>query len=215
MTPTIQQSSAPIARPRLLELSRQVTVDFQPDADFDERRRCPSHGFLPFVGQYYGRSSAYPGSLRIQEIKIIAFVYDPGSRFHPNLSARAVSVRWPPGHASPHDDAAAGSRSTSTGFTPVGRPIHPWEASSSRRGRHIEAPACTLVAPSCLSTVKRRNRSYPFHVSPRPSPDCPPAFQKHCFDEAAPTLSRRELTFRSIGVFSIGPTFQACERTIL
>jgi hypothetical protein len=74
-TPTIRQSSARVAPPRLLELSRQVAVDFQPDADFDERRRCPGHGFLPFMDQYHRRSSAYPGSRRIQEIKIIAFVY--------------------------------------------------------------------------------------------------------------------------------------------
>jgi hypothetical protein len=46
----------------------------------------------------------------------------------------------------------------------------------------------------------------------RAIPNFPSVWQ--CFD-AAPTLSRRELTFRSIGVFSIGPTLQACERTIL
>jgi hypothetical protein len=101
MTPTIHQSSAPIAQPRLLELSRQVAVDFQPDADFDERRRCPGHGFLPFLGQYHIRSSAYPGGVWIQEIKIIAFVYDPGSRFHPDLSARPTGIVLPCQHAEP------------------------------------------------------------------------------------------------------------------
>jgi hypothetical protein len=45
--------------------------------------------------------------------------------------------------------------------------------------------------------------------------DFSPVFQKHCFDAAAPTRSRREPTLRSIGVFNIGPAFQACERTIL
>jgi hypothetical protein len=109
MTPTIDQSSAPIARPRLLELSRQVAVDFQPDADFDERRRCPSHGFLPFLRQYHSRSSAYLGRLGIQEIKIIAFVYDPGSRFPPNLSAHPPGIALPAQHADPHD-YPAGSR---------------------------------------------------------------------------------------------------------
>jgi hypothetical protein len=77
MTPTLDRASARVARPRLLELSRQVAVDFQPDADFDERRRCPGHGLLPFMDQYRSRSSPYPGSRWIQEIKIIAFFYGP------------------------------------------------------------------------------------------------------------------------------------------
>jgi hypothetical protein len=106
MTPTVYQSSAPVARPRLSELSRQVAVDFQSDADFDERRRCPGHGFVPFLGQYRSQWSAYPGGPRIQEIKIIAFVYDPGSGCHPDPSGRPTGTALPSQHADPHDDPA-------------------------------------------------------------------------------------------------------------
>jgi hypothetical protein len=50
VTPTIHQSSAGVARPRLSEFSRQVAVDFQPNADFDEGGRCPGHRcFLSWV----------------------------------------------------------------------------------------------------------------------------------------------------------------------
>ena len=124
MTPTIRQSSARVARPRLLELSRQVAVDFQPDADFDERRRCPGHGFRPFMGQYHRRSSAYPGNRRIQEIKIIAFVYGPvlGSP----ATYRPARIVVP--HALPRDDAtrlAADLPRVRAGRPPSERRKHP------------------------------------------------------------------------------------------
>jgi hypothetical protein len=31
------------------ELSRQIAVDLESDADFDKHRRCPGHGFLRFL----------------------------------------------------------------------------------------------------------------------------------------------------------------------
>jgi hypothetical protein len=148
MTPTIRQSSARVARPRLLELSRQVAVDFQPDADFDEHRRCPGHGFLPFMSQYQSRSSAYPGKRRIQEIKIIAFVYGPA------LGSPATHSPAPPGSlcrmpfpvTTPHGLPQIFERVRS-GRSPIERGKHP-------PPRERLVPTTAPVARSCLSTVK-------------------------------------------------------------
>jgi len=179
MTPTVHQLSAPIARPRLLELSRQIAVDFQPDADFDERGRCPGHGFLPFVGQYHSRTSTYPGRRRIQEIKIIAFVYNPSSRFHADLSARPTGIALPPRHAHSYDQAprARGDRRAGSLLPPcksiVGNVPQPKGPPHCQRCR--QAP---LWFHRVYQLSKRGNpswganakRSCPFHLSPRPSP---------------------------------------------
>jgi hypothetical protein len=192
MTPTIHQSSAPIARPRLSELSRQVAVDFQPDADFDERRRCPGHRLLPFVGQYHSRSSAYRGGVRIQEIKIIAFVYDPGSRFHPDLSGRPTGIVLPRQHAAPHDDPAGARGESSSEFAPLAQPIHcgkhpPTEGTARRRVSSAGRRPSRSVFQTPDSLVGRlRNEVMPLSPFAKAIPNFSPVFQRHCFDAAAP-----------------------------
>jgi len=143
ITPTIGQSSARIAV-RQSELSRQVAVDFQPDADFDERGGCPGHGFVPFLGHYHRRFSAYPGGLQIQEIKTIAFVYGPASPFHADVSARLARIPLPRRQApmtGPH-----GSQPSSSGLRLVGHPS----------GKHSQADGTwqLLSLDHGLSTVK-------------------------------------------------------------
>jgi hypothetical protein len=150
MTPTIRQSSARVARPRLLELSRQVAVDFQPDADFDERRRCPGHGFLPFMGQYLSRLSAYPGKRRIQEIRIIAFVYGPARGSPANPPPRPA---WT--HALPRDDAtrlAADLREGS--FRSFAN--RAWETSRRQKGTPgpHNGPVCSITSINCQNAPK-------------------------------------------------------------
>jgi hypothetical protein len=221
MTPTIHQSSAPIARPRLSELSRQVAVDFQPDADFDERRRCPGHRLLPFVGQYHSRSSAYRGGVRIQEIKIIAFVYDPGSRFHPDLSGRPTGIVLPRQHAAAHDDPAGARGESSSEFAPLAQPIHcrrhpPTEGTARRRVSSAgKAPFSLRLSNAGLprgSPTERGHAPFPFRQG---HPQLLACLPKALFRRGRSILSRRELTLHSIGVFNIGPASQACERTIL
>jgi hypothetical protein len=216
MTPTVYQSSASTARPRLLELSRQVTVDFQPDADFDERRGCPGHGILPFLGQYPSRWSAYPGGVQIQEIKIIAFVYGPGSGFHPDPSARPTGIVLPHQHADPRDDPT-GPREDPRVSSLLWPGKSFCETSPSRRflrsaGRR---PSRSVFSNAAIRGVPAQKGHALCPFSPRPLPDFGPVFQEHCFHEAIPRLSRSELTLRSIGVFNIGPAIQARERTIL
>jgi hypothetical protein len=214
MTPTVDQSSAPVAQPWLLELSRQVAVDFQPDADFDERRRCPGHGFLPFLGQYRSQRSAYPGGLRIQEIKIIAFIYDPGSGCHRDPSTRPTGIALPSQHADPHDDRVG----------PRGDPRVSsllWPGKSSCETSPAEGTATFPAAPGRrASRCVFANAEIPWGARALPlfgkgHSDFRPVFQEPCFDEAVPRLSRSELTLRSIGLFNISPAIQACERTIL
>jgi hypothetical protein len=174
MTPTIHQSSARVARPRQSELSRQVAVDFQPDADFDESRRCPGHRFLPFLGQYHhSPSSAYPGGLRIQEIKTIAFVYDPGSRLP--ASAQPIGIALPRRHPHPHDHAAWLAE-TLVRPCPPANPLR----ETSQRDRRIASDPRRGACRSIISIdgenagnplwVLEGRRSCPFHFSQRPFP---------------------------------------------
>jgi len=101
MTPTIHRPSARAVR--LLELGRQIAVDFQPDADFDECRRCPGHRDLPSLGQCRRQTSPYPAGPRIQEIRTIAFVYGRGLRLRANRSACPAGIASLRTHAFLHD----------------------------------------------------------------------------------------------------------------
>jgi hypothetical protein len=159
MTPTIHQSSARAARLRLLELSRQVAVDFQPDADFDESRRCPGHRFVPFMGQYHSPSLAYRGDLWIQEIKTIAFVYGPGSRFP--VSARLTGIVLPPRHS--HDDAAAWLAEILARVHPRSRANPSWK--TSQKDRRIVGGARRGRCRS-IRSIDCENAGIPLRVPP-------------------------------------------------